>query len=661
MSGSIGQNDKKFAPDEALLKKVWFLPDNLKEPVEFVGVDGEVYTLNPDSPALIPELNALAFEYRGAGRVLRSPDEIVKHVFLNRARAIPPTTPHGTHDLGGRQPVHVQFSNASDPEPSPITPSSNPRNWRYIDDPSGLLLEEVIFSENYTSIEPAKRLVELAEKLGYLRTEFEAEIFDYFGYQCESGHLIFYPKVKGGRLNPFKQQQNARKSAQALVDKLIQLNEEAKVLERDSKTGVLRLCESNNLYLIPMELTYPHELNSLFVELLRKDKAKFYQLREEAVKRFFAKVLAYEFGDYAEFSEFIYWLNHHDWSSKEPNKAHFHEHINLLNVTFDWRGSEEFRALREALRSKLTPTVEDIAEFTGWSVAKVKRVISFFKGKGLIEYSKKGRFFTSMFFELPAPLVRFNPLKFTAQKSRKGVKRLEAYQKFWKEAIEEVFNVKLDVLPVVHLPDEVIKICPENRAKLIHRLAYCSRKPITDVNNFLEAHPNADFDLEWLEHLLTYDNRLKGSKIAKKLSKYTGVEFLATIKNRYYRLRKKQIDLIEELRELEARERELISLLGLNETFDNLDEFVMTEKLKRSYLEELEKIRAEKEKLESELSELRELAERIDELEEKYKPVVECPLCGSVMHAVHEKPSVDTPLLYFDSCAKKWVLRWENG
>ena len=248
-----------------------------------VGIDGEVYELQPKKVVKLPLANALILEKHRVGKILWTPDDVV--LFRMQVKGIDPTKVFGADHEGetilggdGRKAVHVQYSNALDTEPShgldfetsQNIVSNSIQRIRFIDNPYDLLIGEVIYSENYTSIKPAKRLVELATRLGFKEWEFEANITDYFHYRCQEGHIVHIPKVQGGWLNPYIQRQNSRNSAKALAKKLVQLNIEAKVLERDSRTGGLRLLKRNNLYLIPMELTILQRYLSIYGSCQRR-------------------------------------------------------------------------------------------------------------------------------------------------------------------------------------------------------------------------------------------------------------------------------------------------------------------------------------------------------------------------------------------------------
>jgi len=642
--------------------KVWF---KALKYAYFAGIDGKNYELKPNGVYRIPKIHAKILERGGFGKILDDPNLIVENVFLRRVKDKGQVPSHDIlkGDVGGAD-AHVQLSNTTEPIPRHETVEPKPHKsggldeygyeLRYLNRIEDLDVGEFIYSENYTDIEPAKRLIELAKQIGYLETEFVGVIRDYFGYECKKPHRVFVPIVEGGYLNPYRRQRGSRESAKNLAIKLIQLNYEAKVLERDRKTGVLKELNANNLYLTKMELTYPHELNCPFLEMLYDNPVKFHDLRKKAVGLFFKKLLEKEFGGYSKFSEFIYWHSPHDWSSSEPNKPHFHEHLNFPNVVYDWRGSEEYKTIYEALTSKLTPTIEDIINFTGWSKSKVKRWLNFFIGMGLIVPAKlKGRkrFYSPKYAPIPSPLIRFNPKKFTTEK-------LEEYQKIWKEVIEEVFNVKLDRLPVIHLPDDLIPLNMENYERIVHRLAYCSRHPVVDINNYLKEHPKADFDLKWLEHLLEFRPKMVGSRIAKKLSRYTGIEFFSTLEGRYNRERKRKFELIEELTELEDRERELLNQKRYA-NFTDLVEFLRFDELMAEIDRELKEIAERKAKVEKELEKLFELEEKVKELREKYKHYPKCPICGETLHPlpIGVKPSENTPVVWFDPVTKKFVLK----
>ena len=639
---------------------VWF---KATKPACFIDVHEKVHELEPNKVYRILKIHAEVLEKGGFGYILTNPDDIVKEVFLKRVKV------RDSHNIlkgdGCEAPAHLELTNTSDQILHHETGELRPHlgggldkygyELRYLNRIDDLEAEEFIYSENYTDIEPAKRLIELAKQIGYLESNFVGVICDYFGFECKKPHRVFIPIVEGGYLNPYIRQRGSRESAKNLAIKLIQLNYEAKVLERDRKTGVLKELNANNLYLIKMELTYPHELNYLFLEMLYNNPVKFHDLRKKAVDLFFGKLLEKEFGEYAKFSEFIYWHRPHDWSSSEPNKQHFHEHLNLPNVVYDWRGSEEYKTIYEALTSKPTPTIEDIVEFTGWSVCKVRRWLNFFIGKGLIIPAKlKGRkrFYSPKYAPIPCPLIRFNPKRFTTEK-------LDEYRRLWKEVIEEVFNVKLDdlpELPVIHLPDDLIPLNMENYERIVHRLAYCSRHPVIDVNSYLKTHPKADFDLKWLKHLLEFRPKMVGSRIAKKLSRYTGIEFLSTLQGRYGREKRRQFELIEELTELEDRERELLNQKRYA-NFTDLEEFLRFDELMAEIDRELKEIADRRAKVEKELEKLFELEEKVKELREKYKHYPKCPICGETMHPISDKPPEDAPIVWFDPVTKKWVLK----
>lgn len=640
---------------------VWF---KATKPACFIDVHEKVHELEPNKVYRILKIHAENLEKGGFGYILTNPDDIVKEVFLERVKDKGQVPPHNILKGDGCEaPAHLE-SNSNTTEPIQHHETIEPKphksggldeygyELRYLNQIEDLEVEEFIYCENFTDLDPAKRLIELAKQIGYLETEFTYERVKKLGYECRNGHRPYFLKViKGGYLNPYKRQRGSRESAKSLAIKLIQLNYEAKVLERDRKTGVLKELNKNNLYLIKMELTYPHELNYLFLDMLYNDPVKFHDLRKKAVDLFFEKLLEKEFGEYAKFSEFIYWHRPHDWSSSEPNKPHFHDHLNLPNVVYDWRGSDEYKTIYEALTSKLTPTIEDIIDYTGWSKSKVKRWLNFFIGMGLIIPAKlkpRKRFYAPVYAPIPSPLIRFNPKRFTTEK-------LDEYRRLWKEVIEEVFNVKLDdlpELPVVHLPDDLIPLNMENYKRIVHRLAYCSRHPVSDINGFLYKNPKADFDLKWLKYLLEYKPKLIGSRIAKKLSSRIGIEFLSTLQGRYGREKRRQFELIEELAKLEDRERELLNQKRYA-NFTNLDEFELMAKIDR----ELNEIADKKAKIEKELERLRELKEKVKELREKYKDYPKCPICGETMHPISDKPSEDAPIVWFDPVTKKWVLK----
>lgn len=308
--------------------------------------------------------------------------------------------------------------------------------------------------------------------------------------------------------------------------------------------------------------------------------------------------------------------------------------------------------LYDACKSFLTPSVKDIANKTGWSLSKVKRLLSFFIGKKLVMKCGSGKkvFFDCAFAPIPLPLIRFNPKRFSAE-------RKDQYNRIWKDVIKEVFGVEVKEA-IVHLPDEVIALKPSNLPKLIHRLSYCNRHPITDVNNFLKQNPEADFDEFWLKHLLEFKPRLRGSKIAKRLSIYSGIEFLSTLEGRYCREKAKQKHLLKKRLDLEDQLKELIHQKQVL-MVEGLDDSITLYELDK----EIERVKKEIEKVEEELKELDELKERIERLRETYKFIPACPICGGELTPIGKTPigkteaPLDCPLIYFDPVSKKWVLK----
>lgn len=643
------QDESHPAPSpNSINEVVWF--KTLKDTPQFCGIDGEVYELKAGDFVSLPKINAEILQKGGFGYIVTDPDVIVRERFLKRVKVEHGNTFSSSStilDDDGRKTVHLDYAITREPKHHHESDLKEEVIDLYLDRLNDLQIEEFIYSEHYTDIEPSERLIELAKKIGFYESEFYGKVEEYYSYKCQNGHIVHAPVVWGSYLNPYLRQRGSKESGRQLALKLIQLDEEAKVLERDRKTGVLKELTKNNLYVLPMELTYPPELDDLFIHMLKENPQKLSELREKAVNEFFKRLCAIEFGEYALWSDFIFWFNLHDWSSKMPNKPNFHEHINLIDVCFDWRGSDDYKELYDACKSFLTPSVNDIANKTGWSPAKVKRLLSFFIGKGLVLKCGSGKkvFFDCLFAPIPSPLIRFNPKRFSADKK-------DQYNHIWKEVIKEVFRVEVKEA-IVHLPDEVIVLKPSNLPDLIHRLGYCNRHPITDVNNFLKQNPKADFDEFWLRHLLNFKPRLRGNKIAKRLSIYTGIEFLSTLKGRYSREKAKLDDLVKKRFELEEELKELIHQKHVLKV-EGLDDSITFYELDK----EIERVKSEIEKLEEELKELDELRERIKKLKEKYHVNLTCPICGGELTPIGKIESLlDCPLIYFDPVTKKWVLK----
>ena len=628
---------------------VWFLPTAVNDQACFYGVDYLLVELN--KPIRISRVLAELLESIKCGRILSNPNVIFENVFLKRIMdkrgQVSSSHSSSIPNFDGRQTVHLEYAITSEPDPHHEPDPKEEVIDLYLERLSDLQIEEFIYSEHYTDIEPAPRLIELAKKVGISESDFYGKVEEYYSYKCQNGHIVRVPIVWGSYRNPYLRQKGSSDSGRQLALKLIQLNDDAKVLERDRNTGVLKELTKNNLYLLPMELTYPPELDNLFIRMLKENPKKLIELRKKAVNEFFKRLFAIEFGEYSLWSDPILWFDPHDWSSKEPNRANFHEHINLINVCFDWRGWREYKELYDACKSFLTPSVKDIANKTGWSSSKVKRLLSFFIGKKLALKCGSGKrvFFDCAFAPIPSPLIRFNPKRFSAEKK-------DQYNRIWKEVIKEVFGVEVKEA-LVHLPDKVIALKPSNLPELIHRLSYCNRHPVTDINNFLKQNLEADFDLTWLKHLLEFKPRLRGNKIAKRLCVYTGIEFLSTLEGRYSRKKAKEEALIKKRLDLSVKLTDLIRQRSVL-VVDDLDSSIHLSELDK----EIKAVKEELEKVEEELKELDKLKERIEKLREKYKFIPTCPICGGNLTPVGiKKGLLDCPLIYFDPCVKKWMIK----
>lgn len=675
-------------------------------PTEFTDIDLKEHCLNPGAVLRLPLTNAEILETGGYGKVLRTVDEVVETKFLPKAKV--------DQDPGHRSPTTRMTSNPPSLEVDRSDSGGScsilrhkyerqPRQAKisYLENLDDCLEKKIIYSENFTTIEPAERLVEVAKQNGYSEHEFEGYIIDHWGYYCEDcKREIYFPKVEGGSLNPFLAMEKSKKSSKDLADKLYQFEIEAKVLGRERNGDLVEL-KNNNLYDLPMELTYPHELNDYFWDLLKADSDKFYRLRERCVELFFDEMVKLEFGEYAKNSELIYWFNHHDWKSvimtgsADPRQPHFHEHIDLLNVLYDWSGSEEFNLIAEAIEnvkyhqrqnvdpnSSIPPHKQikcnsgHIAEELDWSLSKTKKKLGHYSNLGLLTYDKSSQQYTAE-FPLSSPLLRFNPKKLNGKevlereielddgKILKVKKtRKEHYQDIWRTCIEKVFKaiggyylkdgelkpVRLKD-PVIHLPDRIISL--KNIGQLIHRLKYCNRRPITDLNSFFYRHPEAVVDPEWFDHLLSFDQKRKGSRITKRLSNYAHVEFLSTLKGRLSRLKKKNE---EELGKYQSTKDKIEYVEKEYESINPED--LNSWRLMATLEEDISDLNSELEGIlpGETLEDMKDLEEKIFVKKSLVQSKVLCPFCDGELSPINDKPDSDTSLLYFDPIVKKHAL-----
>lgn len=664
-------------------------------PTSILDINSKQHDLNPNEVLYLPLINAKILENGGYGKIV-SVDKVVETKFLPNAKVKdqdqaqnqdPPS--NLKFDRQGSWDT-LPYHNREHPPTSGsgLNTSNRSLSCSYLNDPSDCLHDEIIYSENYTRIKPATRLVELAEELGYDELDFEGKIEDYQGYQCEGscGKLFFFPRVGGGSLNPFLAMNKSKGSSKNLVDKFYQLEQEARVLERD-KNGDLVERDSNNLYNLCMELTYPHfECNDYFLDLLDSDPDRFYQLREDCINLFFDKVLYLEFGRYSKQSEFIYWYDHHNWKTEDPTKSHFHEHINLLNLLYDWSGSDDFKQIADAIdqvkrdqarsipagtsepHKKIKCTSKEIAEYLPYSVSTVRKKLGFYSGLGLLSYDRTTNQYVAE-FPLSLPLIRFNPLRFDCDEviERKielgngevlKVKktRKEHYQDIWAECIKEVFGVSLSIAPVVHLPDKIIRL--KDRSQLYHRLTYCSRKPVVDLNSFFYKHPKAEIDPDWLDHLLNFDCQRKGSRITKRLCNYVNVEFVSTLRNRLSRLKSEHRDLLDRSESLKEQVYELNEVVD-SLSLDDLNSYEVLNNIEG----DVSSLKSELKKIESHeaYQDMKKLESKIVEKESLVDSNPVCPVCGGGLSPVSYGSSSDTPLVYYDPIAKKWVLEKGDG
>jgi hypothetical protein len=629
---------------------VWFWIEDNKGVDRIIDINETIHELKPRSAIKLPLINAKILEKAGLGKILQNKDEIIEKVFLPRAEDSGIPSPVG---VGRREPADVHLETAGTSGPVKRHATNTPSRVRYVRDLSEVDLGEVVFLENYCDVVPSPQLLELARKAGLPDELFWGQKSGGRKYRCEKGHLVVIPFIRGNKFNPAILQKRAKDSARELALKLCEFNEKAPVIQR--RGGAWHSVKgSRRVYVLPFELTYPPEIEDLLLKIAYNDYEELQKLSARAVEVFMQKFVNVEFGVHAPFTELIFWNNLHIWSSKNPSACNFHEHIQLLNVVFDLRGSDIFIAMREVFDDVLTPKLSDFVEYLsawGYSRTTVKRFLGRFCKMGLINYSPRGRFYTCVEPSLPSPLIRFNPKKFRASK-------LGLYRQLWKEAIEETFNVKLCDLPVVHLPDEVIPCTYDNIPKLKHRLGYCGRHPLVDLQSYLkkldEEGKKGDIDPEWFKLLLFYRNKRFSSRIARKLSKYTYVDFLSTKESRLNRLKKQHED---ELRERERLKKVIAELTELKDTSSDDVELSLI------YAEKLEDVKKRLNEINRKLEKYDRLRSEIVSERDRIRNLTKtCPVCGGVMKEVGQVSVVEgLPLIYFDSHAKQWAIVWENG
>ena len=91
-------------------------------------------------------------------------------------------------------------------------------------------------------------------------------------------------------------------------------------------------------------------------------------------------------------------------------------------------------------------------------------------------------------------LVRFQPF----------IRELAILRQLWREAIFEVFG---KIAPITEVNLFVHYIPLKNRPRLIHRLKYCSRRPVSDFFEHYRVDVCTDQDLVFVRNVLCYTNQ----------------------------------------------------------------------------------------------------------------------------------------------------------
>ena len=302
-----------------------------------------------------------------------------------------------------------------------------------------------------------------------------ARIGDFTALHCPlNNHEVIAPNYAYiGDYNPLKGDHSVRSSASKLVNKLTYLKDK----DNNAKGG----------YLIGIDLTFPKEVSEQLLNPGKRDKV----LHKAALCM--KDLIQYMRSLYCidrDSEDIGLFYNLHLWKSENPLKPHLHYHVNLLN----------FVSKKEIVKS-----VQPTEEYNPYTQKLNKTIVV-----------KKEDTRFSMAYRLNADgnreevnvlnaLKRFNPRLDHRQIKQK-----------WAEIVNKHFRLSYDKLDV-YLHYNLLK----NRTAIMHRIKYCSRKPLMDLfeyyteNSFNPEAVNKDFT----DFVMRYDNRRTAIGFARMLNR----------------------------------------------------------------------------------------------------------------------------------------------
>jgi len=297
----------------------------------------------------------------------------------------------------------------------------------------------------------------------------------------EDAEVIVPEYGRVGHYNPIKGDRVVKSSVSRLAAVLPYLNAE------NNTKGV---------DLVGIDATYPDEVSRLLCD---KDQRSSVLERARKCEKALINALGTLLG--VENDELIGgWSNTHLWSTTEPTKPHLHHHLNVLNLV---------------VKKSVLNSADDLSKHTKPDINGKERVIAPIDA---IE-PEDGRYATNYRVNADGEREKVYTLKNAIRRVSPYIKG-DAIKELWAAIVCSEFagvvTEKYEKLDV-HLGFISIK----NKAAVVHRLKYCSRKPLMDL---FEYYSKNDFDAAAIDDgfclmLLGYANRRNTFGFARKLNR----------------------------------------------------------------------------------------------------------------------------------------------
>lgn len=293
-------------------------------------------------------------------------------------------------------------------------------------------------------INPELGIISIEEKC-------KAVVDDFTALHCPlDDHDVIIPSYGYvGDLNPLRGDRTVRASASRLVEKLYYLS------KSDPKKG----------YLIGMDLTFPSEVSALLNSKETYDstikKAK--QCMKDFVKYLHSRYCFKENEDLA----ILY--NIHTWKTEEPTKPHLHIHMNMLNLIADKAVLKEIKPEEVYEGFSVKPKHKIVVDPDDPRFDRAYRINADGEREAISVLNSLKRFSPYMdHLEIKETWANIVCKRFKLQKN--SVDDEQGYDKL---------DAHLHYIPL------------SNRSALMHRVKYCSRKPLMDLFEYYSEH---DFD-----------------------------------------------------------------------------------------------------------------------------------------------------------------------